>query len=638
VLNAAAWTDNSLGAGRVGIWPGMEAVGATLETVGWQTQLGTIDNLDEIDVLVMTTYDDLAPTELESLHRWLERGGGLIVGGHAWWWGYENEDAPRNYPGNRTLGPTGITVTVQTADQGLYPLPDRRARDIHHAVLALDALADHVAGGAQLDGDDLAAAAAAAGTAIDALPLEWDFFDEAQPLDDAVGPVVPSREDPVVLASEPIVALAARLQVRRALDAPIEDVVAHPAAAIFPGAVPESAERVTVRLLVSGDQPEGPPPVFAYGAPGAAVWRSTGLYAAPGDTVTVTFPADVIDDGVTLQVGAHTDTLYGLEEWHRMPRIVRAMPVDAAVVAIASGFGGPLYVTVPLGSELGEFAISVSGAVVMPHYDAQGDGLAGWASTRDATAPWAELAGESFVLTVPTAAAQGIDTPDVLMSLWDDVLDADADLAGIPRTRARAERFVVDQQIAAGWMHSGYPIMAHLESATEVLDHGALLEAGAWGPLHELGHNHQNLDWVLPGTTESSVNLWSVYASEEVFGVDRAAAHPAMNSAERQARIDAWKAGTDRDWSIWMALETYLQLQEEFGWDLLKTTFATYLALDESDRPADDAERAQLWIVMTSQVANRDLTAFYEAWGFDVDGETRAAVAGLAAWTEHPMR
>lgn len=33
----------------------------------------------------------------------------------------------------------------------------------------------------------------------------------------------------------------------------------------------------------------------------------------------------------------------------------------------------------------------------------------------------------------------------------------------------------------------------------------------AGGPFHELRHNHQWSDWVLPGTTEATVHLFSVY-------------------------------------------------------------------------------------------------------------------------------
>ena len=57
------------------------------------------------------------------------------------------------------------------------------------------------------------------------------------------------------------------------------------------------------------------------------------------------------------------------------------------------------------------------------------------------------------------------------------------------------ERFVVDRQISAGWMHSGYPVMAHLASSEEVLSLTSLQANGAWGPFHELGHNHQVDDW-----------------------------------------------------------------------------------------------------------------------------------------------
>jgi hypothetical protein len=146
------------------------------------------------------------------------------------------------------------------------------------------------------------------------------------------------------------------------------------------------------------------------------------------------------------------------------------------------------------------------------------------------------------------------------------------------------------------------------------------------------------VDWVLPGTTESSVNLWSVYVSEEVAGVPRADAHPAMTVAERQGRVADWLSGRDRDWSVWMALETYLQLQEEFGWEPFRAVFQGYLAMNEAERPVDEAQQVQRWIVRMSQAVGRDLTLFHEAWGFPITEGTRSAVSDLPAWTEHPMQ
>ena len=65
-------------------------------------------------------------------------------------------------------------------------------------------------------------------------------------------------------------------------------------------------------------------------------------------------------------------------------------------------------------------------------------------------------------------------------------------------------------------------VLAHLESSAELTDIDGLLSVGAWGPLHELGHNHQNVDWVLPGTTESMATISS-----------RGSINPAMTSSAR---------------------------------------------------------------------------------------------------------
>jgi hypothetical protein len=46
------------------------------------------------------------------------------------------------------------------------------------------------------------------------------------------------------------------------------------------------------------------------------------------------------------------------------------------------------------------------------------------------------------------------------MQLWDRCADAAADLVALPRARTSPERFVADVQIAAGSMHSGYPMMS----------------------------------------------------------------------------------------------------------------------------------------------------------------------------------
>ena len=57
------------------------------------------------------------------------------------------------------------------------------------------------------------------------------------------------------------------------------------------------------------------------------------------------------------------------------------------------------------------------------------------------------------------------------MALWDKILDAYADFAGIPHHRLRPERYCTDRQISVGYMHNGYPIMTGLDVALGFREH-----------------------------------------------------------------------------------------------------------------------------------------------------------------------
>ncbi|KAF5900569.1 TRPM8 channel-associated factor, partial [Clarias magur] len=112
------------------------------------------------------------------------------------------------------------------------------------------------------------------------------------------------------------------------------------------------------------------------------------------------------------------------------------------------------------------------------------------------------------------------------------------------------------------FMHSGYPIMIHSTSVAELLNPKTARTQGIWGITHELGHNQQCSPWEFPPhTTECTCNLWSVYVHEEVLGVNRAKAHPDMTPEKRKSRAEVYaKGGRNLDtWSVWTALETYMQ-------------------------------------------------------------------------------
>ena len=638
VRNAITWMSGSTKP-VIGVYPGMNATKAWLENEGFEVRTVDATGIADVDIWFTTTYDDHDPSTDAAIRAWVTNGGGIIAGGHAWWWAYStgSTDPFNDHPGNQWLGVAGLTLSGTSAGSAEVPVADAVA-PLLHAGVALDAAAAHVAGSAPLPTDEAVRAAGAAGFAASVLHIDSPWFMTARSVLDTTPPVVPSEASPVVPAEQPISALVVRIASALAARLPATELDKHPAADDFPGAVAATEARETLSATVSASY-AGRDSRYLYSGAGAPVWRSTGAWVPAGEPVTVTVPTAVVDSGIDLLVGAHTDRLWNTKNWTRMPEITRSWPIESTSTTVASAFGGPLYVRVPAGVNLGDIEVSASGVVAMPHFVLGRDTDASW--PQEGGAPWGEIASDSLVLTVPAADVQAVESPESLGAFWQSVMDAQATLAAIDPERVRPERIVTDRQISVGWMHSGYPIMAHNASSGDFVTLSKLQASGDWGAFHELGHNHQWRDWLLPGTTEASCNLWSVHTMEEVVGIDRAEGHPALAPEKRAARIQAYIDGGrnfNADWSVWTALETWLQLQEAFGWDPLIEVQQQYLADPPGADPGDGAGRVNRWALRMSEATERDLSDFFLAWGLPLTEATRTEMAAWPAWSEHPMR
>jgi len=637
LLNAVRWAGGAdtpaVGTeGRLGVSGWLRDQGLEVREVG-------LDELETVDVFLATSYTERTAEEIEALQAWVASGGGFLQGGHAWYWAYDNDNAAEAYPGNLILNTMGITVTEGTVDGGTDEVSPTALSDLLHAGKALDAVGAHLDGSAPLSNREQRKAADTVSTAVQYLPLSFDrYYDPVRGILEAAPAVTPTTDAPIVPDDQPIEALVVAIVSRFAEDLPPEEVPAVDSA--FPGPVDPAAPRGTIVVDGLSATYAGRDDDYWYSGAGEPVWRGTGAYVPPGEVVTVTLPDGWAGQGLTLLVGAHTDTLWHLDSWSRHPELTRSYAVDTPTVSVASAFGGPLYVRVPGGLDLGEGTVTVEGAVTYPRYvHGRTDPAAFTADLASTGAPIVELESDRLVLTVPTSDLADALDPAALMDFWDGILDADADLAAIDRDRVRPERIAMDVQISAGWMHSGYPIMAY-DYGWWLTDAAGLAEAGDWGAFHELGHNHQYGPLNLPGTTECTVNLWSVYDFEVVLGIDRSEAHSAITDSARLATVEAYLAGGadfDADWSVWTCLETWLQLQEAFGWGFYQDLHATYLAMPEAERPDSDQERVDRFVVESSREAGLDLTPFFEAWGFPISAATYAEVADLPPWEDHPL-
>tara|TARA_B100002019_G_C21253467_1_gene592508 strand:- start:920 stop:2170 length:1251 start_codon:yes stop_codon:yes gene_type:complete len=304
---------------------------------------------------------------------------------------------------------------------------------------------------------------------------------------------------------------------------------------------------------------------------------------------------------------------------------------------VGNAFGGPIYIAISPGSTLGDFQVTISNAVKAPTYIHGQTDVSQWLQEhRHDPAPWAEIGSDQFILTVPSNEIRDLENPDDLMNWWDEALEMEHELYGF-LPWPRVERAVFDAQISAGWMHSGYPFMAHDLSVPDVVNVSYMSENGDWGMFHELGHNHQWMPSTLPGATETSCNFASVYLMEELVGVE---GHRAINPDQRESRMRSYFEDSPdiSNWSVWVALDTYLIIKEEWGWGPITEALRIYYNLSGDEVPSDDLEEFNDWVLHISNSTGYNLAPYHQAWGFPLTQETFDALAHLPVWVEDPLR
>jgi len=570
----------------------------------------------DFGVLVVTSPDLGGAKNERALREFVEGGGGLVTAGLAWGWKQLNprRDLARDHRLNAVLAPMGLFFADGYTER-VPVLGDGSELLGIHAGIALADLATKKPSGAQ--------EVSAVATAYRSHPEGASAFRTR------VRKLVARGGDiryPVKAADA-----AARLSVLvRHLDAqraPPEEIRADASAADFPGAVPKDAARVEAAVRVD------------LSVPG---WAGTGLYVPPGEVVRIELPAGA--PALRARIGCHTDGLWGKGEWRRHPGISREFSLGEGATPVASPHGGLLYLVVPARAGEGSVEVGVEGAVRAPRFVLGETDPIGWRrEVRARPAPWAEFEAKNIVLTVPSDVARRLDDPTELMEFWDEVLELYAELGMRPLDR-RPQRLVPDRQISAGWLHAGYPIMMQMLHADMATDLAKMRDVpkgktGAWGFWHELGHNHQRREWTFGGTTEVTCNLFSLYVDEHVRGI-RPADHPWPKG--KWKRVLEHVRG-DRSFERWkrepgLALWMYILVQDEFGWDAFRKTFAEYEALPKRARPRTDAEKRDQWLVRLSRNVGRDLGPYFEAWGVPTSKEARASLDDLEPWMPESLR
>jgi Peptidase M60, enhancin and enhancin-like/N-terminal domain of M60-like peptidases len=620
--NAIQWAGGDKPKPRAGLIDGAD-LRALIEEHGGTAETIRLDsNLKGIDVLVLVPYH-LSPLQIKRARAFVESGGGLLAAATGWGWQQGSKKPMAEFPGNLLVTGSGLAWTDGFAER-TSTAGYRAIGEISPYVNASHAL-KLTAADRKVSPKDLANALESVRLTLRTLPPAESQFHTAtrQLLKGLDGlDLVPTRRKPVK-AVDSLRRFAVGLETALALDASPNEVRALAAAGSFPGGVSSQAPRgehmVTIDTAVPG-------------------WHSLGLYAPPGEKLTVTVAQKVLPLKLWVQIGCHTDELWHLNSWERIPDIVRRFPIGQTHTLAASALGGLVYIDVPDTAPSQKVVITIKGAVEAPFYQLGVTPIDEWKSkNRLRPGPWAELAARNVIFSVPSSLVRDFDDPSSVLSLWDRIVDAQDQAVSLPRRR-RPERIVADAQISAGYMHSGYPIMIPIDDSIKVgLDEKRLRALGAWGLFHELGHNHQSGEWTFDGTGEVTNNVLVLYVFDKILKLPYDCGHEAIRDRDKRAkRIQEFiaKGAPFQEWKDdpFLALMMYIQLYEGFGWKPFEQVFAEYRKLPTGERPrSDDAKRDQ-WLVRFSKAAGRNLGPFFQKWGVTTSADARASIANLPTW------
>ena len=300
---------------------------------------------------------------------------------------------------------------------------------------------------------------------------------------------------------------------------------------VFPGPVAATAVRVDdATVEINGTHTYDPAARVVSDLDDAK--RPTGYYAAPGEVITIEIPNSLVDQGLSVTIGAHDKDHSSLTVTNRFNRISKTYNLSTASTDIISPFGGGIYINVPIDSQLDWFDLTISGAVKSPYFS--------WRNGRE-TDPdvwalelagheveWVDLESDKYMMTLPLAHVGSLTDPTSLMTQWDDIMDGYRYVGGRTTPRPRTEYFAIDSRLPSNGFGTGYPQVIGDNSApfapfnssdlypTQVLN-SDFWDSGLHITFHEMGHAVMHP--TLVDEVETIVHVPTVYIYNVLYGL-----------------------------------------------------------------------------------------------------------------------
>lgn len=604
-------------------------IGNWLDSNGY-TQVTSTNNFTHLlantDVLIAWLGGNPSDSTINAVTQFIQQGGSVFLvefgdgfQGYTGWW---DKTLP-NCGGNRVLRKAGI-VFGNAWNSTTVPLSTSNAD-----ALTENDLINVLKSPAQYTEAEKARISESLAYAFIALP-EHDTL--LARLDHywagLINTVTPTPSTPVTSAFEKSL-LIREAQLLNQL--PIEKITAHRTAEPVYGAIVDNAPRLSSENVTINGNWTG--------------MLATGLYAPPGEVITISVPAELIGQGYFIRLSGHRDNIEGRDQWLRMPSgIQRSFEIVSQTTSVATPYGGAIYIDLLEGADgksfrnYGELTITVDGAMAAPYFVLGETTNQDWVnSIRQFPAPYAELVADNLAVSVPSSMIRSLEDPQSLLTYWNDYMEFQDWVGATDTMRTGPDRINYDAQISVGYLHAGYPIQGPygVEASIDFLNLTKLRDSGNWGYFHETGHEMQRQDhlwsggsggngFTFSGDVEVTVNIFANAALERKAPLSPKSGwgwsiyHNEVLTRSKQTINNQSKPKfDDKD-----PYPFYFALADGFGWQAYRHVLYTYVneARQGADTfPTTNQDKKDQWLIRWSEETGYNLVEYMvNRWQLEV--------------------
>lgn len=333
----------------------------------------------------------------------------------------------------------------------------------------------------------------------------------------------------------------------------------------------------------------------------------------------------------------------------------RLYPLKRGKNVITDGGGGVIYYKVV--GNAGYISASMDAvAQPMPYFIyGKTSELAFQRQLDERPTPYVELVSSHAMLTVQRESALRYRSENHtdLMQTFEDIINIEDGVSGYdgssPLHARQAHPYHLVGFPSAIANVGAYATHGHTAYPPPIQDRLLTVEGlrmRGWGPYHELGHQHQQVNYKPTSLTEVTVNIYSLAVNASF--AKKYFQQPRLHVPDGTTGLTPWESAIPKIGeegavfgSTWDGMERLVMFEQlRLGFPKFWPTMHKIVREERPEKGhfSDEVHRLRVFVIYACKAAKADLTDFFRKWGFEVDDIATAAIqaAGLTPPANDP--